>query len=457
MGVSRVMQQFLNDAPLTVMTRITLQNVFAPRRLDELFERTAEQQYTRELLFSQVVELMTLVVCRASPSVHAAYQKRKEALGVSHTALYDKLNHLEPNVSRALVRHTATQAGTLIRKLRGQCPPLLPGYRLRHLDGNHLGGTEHRLEVLREVGGGALPGLVLAVLDPEAMVIEDVICCEDGHTQECTLLDPLLETTVPDDLLVADRHYCTSDFLFGLHRRGAFFVIRQHLGHLRWDRRERRRRIGKTATGTVYEQPVVLTHPQTGEPLEVRRVTVKLEQPTRDGDREIHILTNVPSEDADAVLIAELYRERWTVETAFQQLTVHLKCEPNTLGYPRAALLAFCVAVASYNLLAIVIAALRGAFDPQTIEERLSHYYVAEELSSIYPGMMIALPPEQWTAYNDLRTDQLARELKQIATGVDLTRYLKRPRGPKKPRARRPKAPRQHHATARLLTKHNPP
>ena len=44
-----------------------------------------------------------------------------------------------------------------------------------------------------------------------------------------------------------------------------------------------------------------------------------LDQPTRDGETELHILSNVPAADAKAKTIADLYRKRWTIETAFQE------------------------------------------------------------------------------------------------------------------------------------------
>ena len=64
-------------------------------------KRTVDVQYVRELLFSTVVELMTLVVLGLRPSLHAA--ARRSDLPVSLTALHDKINHTEPEVLRALV------------------------------------------------------------------------------------------------------------------------------------------------------------------------------------------------------------------------------------------------------------------------------------------------------------------------------------------------------------------
>lgn len=58
------------------MVRGILEKVLVPEKLDELFEKTAKVQYTRELLFSSVVNLMSLVVCGIRPSVNAAYKAK---------------------------------------------------------------------------------------------------------------------------------------------------------------------------------------------------------------------------------------------------------------------------------------------------------------------------------------------------------------------------------------------
>jgi IS4 transposase len=57
----------------------------------------------------------------------------------------------------------------------------------------------------------------------------------------------------------------------------------------------------------------------------------------------------LPSSVALALLIAQIYRKRWQSETLFQVLTENLCCEINTLGYPKAALFTFCIALVAYN------------------------------------------------------------------------------------------------------------
>ncbi len=309
---SPVFEQFVRSSPACVMHRAVMENVFAPAEVDAMFRRVAVAQYERELLFSTLVDLVGLVVCRVSKSVHAAYVRKRQEITVSVRALYDKLAHLEVGTSRALVQYTAGRIGKLIHHCRGCRASLLKGYKVRILDGNHLSGSDHRLKVLRDTAAGALPGQTLALLDPQQMLIEDVIPCEDGHTQERALLAQLLPSIQKGDLLIDDRNFCTLGFLFALKQRKAHFITRQH-GRMPWTPLDKERYVGRCSTGRVYEGTAELRDPQTGKTTHVRRITVKLSTPTRDGDREIHLLTNLPGK-IGAVRIAELYHHRWTLE-----------------------------------------------------------------------------------------------------------------------------------------------
>lgn len=91
------------------MMQAGMERIFAPEKLDKLFEEKAQQQYTRELLFSTVVGVMGLVVCGIRPSVSAAHKAMEKQIGVSRVALYSKLNGIETRVSQALVRYSASQ------------------------------------------------------------------------------------------------------------------------------------------------------------------------------------------------------------------------------------------------------------------------------------------------------------------------------------------------------------
>lgn len=448
MVLGEIFERFVEQSPVCVMQRAVMENIFGPVKLNALFHGFAEVQYERELLFSTLVDVTSLVVCRITPSIHAAYMRLRDRIPVSVKALYDKLSHVELSTSRALVQHTAGEVVALIERMKGCRATLLPGFRVRILDGNHLSGSEHRLGVLRGTAAGALPGQSLVLLDPQRMVIEDVIPCEDGHAQERSLLDQVLPIIQPRDLVIDDRNFCTISFLFGIAQRKARFITRQH-GRMPWRALGHKRYVGKCKTGRVYEQAVILV--DHGRETKVRRITVMLKKPTRDGDMEIHLLTNLPASTVKAVRVATLYLKRWTLETAFQELTVHLRCELNTLGYPKAALFAFCVAVACYNLLAAVKGALRGVHGEPTLEKKLSNFYLTEEISGVYRGMMIAVPPESWVVFQNMSRMELTKTLRRWAGCIDLGNYRKHPRGPKKPPPARPNAKFHHVSTKKLL------
>src|SRR5207302_3793822 len=164
----------------------------------------------------------------------------------------------------------------------------------------------------------------------------------------------------------------------------------------------------------------------------VRRVTLVLDQPTTDGDTEIHILTNLSAQEASAARVAEVYGKRWTIEGRFYEVTQTLNCEPNTLGYPKAALFAFCLALVASNAVALLKAALRSVHEEETVAQ-LSSYYMGLEIQGAYQGMMIALPPSEWECFRSLPVAALARVLRQVAARVKPAQYAKAKRGPKKP------------------------
>src|SRR5258708_5095250 len=445
-----VFERFVRECPACVMHRALMENIFSPAKVDAVFHQAAEAQYERELLFSTLVELVGQVVCRSSKSVHAAYVRQRDRISVSVRALYDKLSHVEIGTSRALVQHTASQASELIDHCKGRCRPLLKGYRTRILDGNHLGKTHHRLGVLRGTVASALPGQTLVLLDQERMLIADVIPCEDGHAQERSLLDQVGRIIQKRDLVIDDRNFCTLAFLFLIKRRQACFITRLH-GRMPWKPAGKLRSMGRCETGRVFEQLIEICEPGTGKTKHIRCITVKLHTPTRDGDSEIHLLTNLPASKVSAVKVAELYRKRWTLEQAFNELTTHLRCELNTLGYPKAALFAFCVALCSYNMLAAVKGALRGIHREETTEPKVSNFFLTDEINSMYGGMMVALPPEEWQVFQTMSLPKFAAQLRHWASTADLDNYPKHPRGPNKPNSKRPNAQFQHVATAKLL------
>lgn len=135
-----------------------------------------------------------------------------------------------------------------------------------------------------------------------------------------------------------------------------------------------------------------------------------------------------------------------------QHLAAYFHSASNTLGYPKAALFGFCLAVVAYNMLAVVTAALRSVPGADCLDRDLSLYYVANDIAHTYHGMMIAIPEEEWRVFSHMRDSEMVATLKELAQKVCLKAYRKSSRGPKKPR---PKSAGQtkasHVSTAKML------
>jgi IS4 transposase len=448
-----MLNRFVEQAPVAVMARLGLQRAIGPDWVNEVFEQHSEAQYTRELLFSTVVDLMSLVALGLRPSLHAAAQSMREDLPVSLTALYDKVNRVEPNVVQALVRGSAERLAPVMAKLRKKHAPWLRGWRVRIVDGNHLPASEKRLAPLRGFRGAALPGHSLVVFDPDAGVVIDLVPCADGHASERGLLAPLLAASQPRELWIGDRLFCTRAAIQSAHARGAAVLFRETKVNPNPAPIGRRRRIGRIETGVVYEQRVTIpTEDGTGK-LELRRIELVLDKPTTDGETAIRLLTTLPRA-VRARAVARLYRKRWTIESLFGRLEAALQSEIRTLGYPRAALFAFGLAVVAFNVLAVIEAAVAAAHDLQEAGIEVSTYYVAVDVRSDYGGMLIAIPPSAWAAFDDQSPSALARTLRTVAAHVNPRTLRKHPRAPKPPKRKgyaSAAAVRRHVSTARVL------
>ena len=448
--LSPIFKNFVKESPISVMARGMMERVLNPSQLDQWFNTTAKQQYTKDLMFSTVFDIMSKVVCGSHSSVHAAYQASKEDICVSITSLYNKLNGIETNISAELVRYAAKQVEPIIKKLGGTVRSPLQGMRIKLLDGNCIEKSQHRIEELRFISSGPLPGKSLVVYDPVLRMPIDVFPCEDGHAQERSLLKTVLLTIEKSDVWIADRNFCTVNFTCGIENRDAFFVIREHkkypfqlIGEEKY--------IGKIETGRVYEQRISVVDDAGREHI-YRRIRIRLKKETRDGDTDLFIISNLSKTKANAKKIAVLYKGRWTIETAFQHLTEHLNSEINTLGYPPAALFGFCVALVAYIIISVIKAALGSVHGTDVIDNQVSGYYLADEISGTYRGMMIAIDYKHWVVFQQMTPIKLANVLKKLAAKVKLSAFRKHPRGPKKPRPKRKSCKNTPHvSTAKIL------
>jgi IS4 transposase len=445
-----IMERFEQHAPAGVMARMALEHALPAGWVDEVFEAHRQRQYSRELLFSTVVELTTLVSLGLRPSLHAA-ARQTPSLPVSLASLYDKVNHTEPAILRALVRGSAERLAPVLAAL--DHPTSLPGWRLRVLDGNHLPASEKRLAPLRGLRSAALPGHSLVVYDPDSGLVMDMVACEDAHASERVAVAPLLDGAQPGDLWIADRHFCTGVILGGWQQAGAGFIVREHGRHPRLVGQGEGRACGRVATGRVSEQAVEIE----GQPAPWRRIELALDVPTEDGETTIRLWSNLPGE-VSAGRIAELYRTRWRIEQLFGRLESVLHSEITSLGHPRAALLGFAVAVLAYNVLALLGRCVEQAHvthqEPHKPALAVSTFHLAVQVKCSYEGLLIAVPPEHWPSPQQADPVGLAERLLILARRINPGQVATSKRKPK------PKTPkgyvdaktaRAHVATARII------
>jgi Transposase DDE domain len=455
-GVPLSLVEHAQAVPLGILVRGTLEGLLDEPTLEQLFQQQAPEQYTRELTMSALVGLLIQVSAGLRASVYAAYKAdqatAEPTIATSYQALYGKLGRMEPAVGEALVRHSAEKLKGLLQGMPTASAEPLPGYRVRVLDGNVLTGTDHRLKALRRWLNACLPGKSLVVYEPALGLVTDLVLCEDAYTQERALLVHVVDRLQANDLVVADRNFCTRRFVFGCADKQAFFVVRQHRRNVPCEALSKLQKRGQTPTGLVYEQSVRVTDPHSGKQQVLRRIEIRLFDKTRDGERTIALLTNLPDE-ITAVQIAALYQQRWTIETQFQFLTQALHCEVPGLGQPRAALFLFAMSLLASNALAVVRGALRQAHG-LTVEKEISGYYLADEIAFDYRTLMKYLPPDQWTAWRSLPAKPLTQLLIALAGKVNVKALTRSQRGPKKTPVVKPvyNKKHKHYSTARLLS-----
>jgi hypothetical protein len=428
------------------MTRIALDWMTTDTPFDQLYDELAREGYSRDFTLDHLVQVMLDVACGHRRSPRAAFLERKLQEIASHSAFCRKLNRVEPALPQEILRRTAVRARQLIVASGGLKDEPIAGYAARVLDGNVLSGTEHRIKPLRTTNSAGLPGKSLAVYEPASELVIQLVLEEDAHTQERALLDPIV--IAPGELWIADRNICVRSFLFRIADAGAFFVVRRHASALPFEEAGPLRDCGRCPTGELREQPI-LVRDDAGRAYRLRRIVLTLDQPTRAGDAEIVLVTNLP-EEVTAQQCCHAYLTRWTIEGHYQTLTDLLHCEIPSLGYPRAALFAFTMSAMAGNALAVLKANLRVAHGEEIAAEVSVSEFV-RQASEDYPGMMKGVPGEQWPELSCRTASAVAGLLTELAGNVPVHRMFRSRRGPKKPRPKRSSGKRIHHVSNKKL------
>jgi transposase len=167
----------------------------------------------------------------------------------------------------------------------------------------------------------------------------------DGRIHDVNIRDII--TIEPGAIYVMDRGYPDMDRLYRIHRQGAFFITRAK---------------GNTAMQRVYSRPVnkhsglscdqsvrfTVYKSKKNYPELIRRIKFFDEET---GNTYIFLTNNF---ELDALLITQLYKERWKVELFFKWIKQHLRIK-NFYGTSyNAVCCQIWISVCAYLLVAIV-------------------------------------------------------------------------------------------------------
>lgn len=441
-------------SPLTVLVRGVLGWACAHTDIETTFDRLCRpKQWNRKLTVSAITWLMLSVVSGTRRSVFAAFQADTESeqptILATAAALYAKYGRIDPNFTTALVRESAARMHAVVTAEGVKSPSGWEGYQVTILDGTDLAGTEHRLKPLRRIKAAGLPGRYVAAYDVATGLVVDAVASEDAYTSERELVRVLLAQALANQIFVADRNFCTTEILFGIMDRGAYFVIRQHGNNLRWRPVGDAVEVGRVATGLVREQEIEAEDPESGEKRRMRRIILGLDTPTEDGEAEIVLLSNLPG--VCALRICDLYRARWRIEQHFSLVKTVLHGEIEGLGRPRAALFAMGMALVAANALVVVKQTLRATQGEEEFE-KLSGYYLADEVAGHYRSVDKLVAEEEWSALGAKSPRDFWSWCQSVGSQVRTRAFYKHPRGPKKPQPPRASGKDRHHySTYRLL------
>ena len=262
---------------------------------------------------------------------------------------------------------------------------------------------------------------------------------------------PLLHRLERGALYLVDRNFCDGPLIQRFMQGEAFFIMRHHGRSPRWRKApaSRLRKVGQDSRGgMVYEEQIEVFLPD-GSWHRLRRITVKLAGRTRDGDTELHLLTNLP-ESVLGPAIGDAYAERWTIETCLGHLSQALNAEINTLAYPGAALLCFCLALVLFNIIS-ALKALLLQFSTTPAKPELSYYYLALEIAEARLGMEITIASSYWQGCAESSLAEFVAWVKSIARTANLRRYRRHARGPKRPPPKRASGRRRPHVSSHRI------
>lgn len=109
------------------------------------------------------------------------------------------------------------------------------------------------------------------------------------------------------------------------------------------------------------------------------------------------------------------------------------------------------MALIGFNIYAIIMAALRATNKDVNVNDTVYEYYIAQDIAVNTSGMLLIVNPMYWAIIAQLSAIELAKFLLYAASFVNLKKYKKSKRGPKKPPLKKTKFVGHPHVSTKKL------
>ena len=255
-----------------------LERTIDPTEIDRLFERTTTRQYTREILFSSIVQLMGSVVCGVHPLIRAAYLDSLGEIAASLTAVYEELKGIEPGVCRGFVTDCAGRLRGLVQRLEMTAPQPVAGYRAKSSTATTWPGPSIARRRSVPPAPRPCPGKPwrswtwppLRRCRPLRGRLHPGACPDRSGPARGRAAGPVDRRSQPVHDAVDLRRA----------RAGGSFLVRQHQSTLYWSEVTPWEAVGRAESGMVHEQMIRAEDPSGGGALELRRIRLDLDRPS---------------------------------------------------------------------------------------------------------------------------------------------------------------------------------
>ncbi len=328
-----------------------------------------------------------------------------------------------------LVQRTAEQAGRRAAGLAAGPEPL----RIKLMDGSsaHLLDTPENQAVYpqssTQAAGVGWPTVHFVALTDAASGAILALSSGSLKDHDAQLGRRLWHLLGPGDLGVVDRGFSSYGFLWGMRKRGAQVVVRQH--QRRRNSQPMPAQIGEVVDfDETWQRPSKRTDwwdPDLPPTLQVRVVAVRLS-----ADQVLLVNTMLPREEYPAEMVLEFFRVRQRVETGFNELKTTLDAALIEIQDPAVAVDNLWGAMLTHNLLCCLMS---EAAAEQGLTRWALSYRICLELVRMPSKAGVQAGPEE--------------EAKRVR--AELTRYPHPRRDPDRQEPRATKSPHRPHRRLR--------